>query len=522
MKPLALNLSQMKKVAGDDRSSTFLHPSGHKMVIAHQGVSALQRKQLEKMPVHKYADGGGVQGVSEESERLEQQGLKPAPPPEPARDITPPVMDSSAGVGAPSSAERVPAAAAAPDEDEETPQPAPAAAPTADAPLPGQLPPASGNFQKAYDQGQQAISEQQKINAATAKANADIQSQDLLDRQSLQQSYQGNMTDFLGQQKQFMKDYAAEHIDPKHYVENMSAGDKISTGIGLLLGGFSTPFTHQGNPALEFLNKQIDRDIAAQQARQDQQKTLIGANQALFHDQTMALNQTRVNMNDIYDHKIQLAASKLGTPQAKAQADMAHAKFAIENQALLQQNAVRGTVMARLQQGGQGLTAIDLSHAGFIPQEHAIKEQASIDAQKTAIAKTIELYNTLDKEQSAVNLLNPQSSRRVAAANAELVNAVMNASASKRLTHESVQQEIAPLQLLTTDDKETRNTKLQGVLNIIQRHADPTPYMSQIAPRSLPQYNQTSVGSNEGKTVVNQKTGQRAVIRNGKPVPIGG
>lgn len=528
MKPLALNLSKMKKIAGDQKSSTFLHPSGHKMVIAHAGVSALQRKQLEKMPVHAFAEGGPTSqpgpaqnitpdNIGDGYYRAPDGATEPNRAPASfASDIGGAIrqgVSDAAGafhdVFAPAASATVQAGkdfvqglagsdanAKEPAKKEDrapqsTAQQEASSSPIASAQS-GAIPlPATTDFPAAYKQGQQAITEQQKIDAAKAKANLDIQTQDLAQHQDLNQQFQDHLKDFNTHQQQFMQDYMNNHIDPKHYVENMSTGSKIATAIGMLLGGASSSVTGH-NPAAEILQKQIDRDIAGQQARQDQQKTIIGANQALYHDNVMAMNQTRINMNDIYDRQIQVAANKLGTPQAKANADAAHAKFAMENAALLQQNAMRATVMGHLQQGGTGLNAIDLSNAGIIPKEEAVKEQASIDAQKTAIAKTQELYKALNKEQTAGNLLNPQSSRRVDAMNAELVNAVMNASASKRLTRESVEAEISPLKIKTTDDDKTRGSKLQGVLNIIQRHADPTPYMSHYAPGSLPQYASTS------------------------------
>ena len=74
-----LNLSKMKKISSDGQSSVFQHPEGHTIRILHSALPALQRKQLEKLPVHqnkplemahggavtkkmvqKYADGGGV------------------------------------------------------------------------------------------------------------------------------------------------------------------------------------------------------------------------------------------------------------------------------------------------------------------------------------------------------------------------------------------------------------------------------------------------------------------------------
>lgn len=519
MKPMSLNLSKMKKVGGDQHSSTFMHPSGHQITIAHSGVSALQRKQLEGMSVHKMADGGDATPVNLDA-------------PIPAQFENPDagaVSRSSAVIphdeskDAPDSygvdkeawakANAAPKEMAPPPAQKENESRAPAASSS-----PG-IPFGVTDFSKAYQQGQQAISEQQKIDEAKSKANLDIQTQDLSHRQDLNKQFQDQLKDFNTHQQQYIQDYMKGHIDPKHYVDSMSTGQKILTGIGLFLGGAGAEGGK--NLAYESLQKNIDRDIASQQENIDKKKTLLSANQALYHDNVLALNQTRINMNDMMDHQIQLAASKLGTPQAKANADAAHAKFAMENYALLQQNAMRATVMKNLQSGGQNLNAVDLANAGLIPQAEAAKEQASIDAQKTAIAKTQELYNAFDKEQTAGNFLNPQSSRRVDALKAELVNAVMNASASKRLTHESIKAEIEPLMIKTTDDEKTRHEKEQGLLNIVQRHADPTPYMSRFAPKSLPAFGSSGSNPMEGKTA-SDSSGNRIVMRNGQWVPYGG
>lgn len=544
MKPLALNLSKMKKVAGDKNSSTFLHPSGHKMMIAHDGVSALHRNQLEKMPIQKMAEGGAP---SLEERTAIYQNAFPNMSPADIQAKAQADTDSQAATQASAVSDQdqklkdqadqdrsqmfngnqaqAPDQVAAPSESNPA-QRSPSSLPQLSQPQkqPSTLASASmgadANIPAAYRMGQQSISEQQKIDEAKSKANADIQTQDMAKRQDLNKNFQDSLNTFNDHQKQFMQDYMNNHINPNHYVENMSTGSKVASAIGMLLGGASSSVTGR-NPAADFLKQQIDRDIAAQSSRQDQQKTLLGANQALFHDNVMAMNQTRINMNDIYDHQIQLAASKLGTPQAKANADAKHAQFAIENAALLQQNAMRSTVMNHLKQGGSDVNAIDLANAGLIPKEEAVKEQSSIDAQKTAIAKTRELYSALNKEQTFSNILNPQSERRVEALNAELVNAVMNASASKRLTRESVEAEIGPLKIKTTDDDKTREDKEQGLLNIVERHADTTPYMSHFVPGSLPKYRSSVQNPLEGKTASDGK-GNRIVMKNGQWVPYGG
>lgn len=348
MKPLSLNLSKMKKIGGDKHSSTFMHPSGHHMVIAHSGVSALQRKQLEQMPIQKLAEGtpdGPVEPMHDQD-----AGPQPSVPP----------MD-------PAGTEQNPGPTEPQSPEESAPAPEAPAQPPAAVPGPG--------YAEAYQQGQRGISEQQSVDTAKSQANVGIQEKELTDRQKLQNEFTTQLQGFTQHHQRLMADYAAGHIDPKHYTENMTSGQKVATAIGLFLGGFSTPFTHQGNPAMDFLNKQIDRDIASQQEGLDQKKTLLGANQALFHDQLLAQQQTRIAMNDIYDHKIQLEAAKLGTPQAKANADMAHAKFAMENVSLLQQSAMRAAAL----KGGGGQDPARLVPF-LVPKEHQAKAFSEIDA----------------------------------------------------------------------------------------------------------------------------------------------
>lgn len=582
MKPLALNISKMKKVAGDDKSTTFLHPDGHQMVIAHSGVSALQRNQLAKLPFHKMADGGDTSDGETLGSAIGYPGSpKPKPqqpkmmanggdstlPPELAdipQDNTPPDPHDAGGgywqadpnssaannagsfvghtIGAGVSAAKniasdiaKPALGAVGDfikgavgvndanasippeaetgQSSAQPDAAPSQQAQPDQAPPSSPPPASGNFADAYAQGQRAIDEQAKIESAKAKANAEIQSQDLINRNSLNSDIQEHFQNFAGHQSDLMDDYAAGHIDPNHYMASMSDGQKAAAGIGLLLGGFASARTGH-NAAMDVINKQIDRDIESQRANQDTKKTLLGANQALYHDQQITDNQTRVNMNDIYDHKIQLAASQQGTPQAKAAADAAHAQFAIQNNQLLQQNAIRAAVMGRMHQGGSGLSAIDLQNAGLIPPADADKEQKSIDAQKRAIANTTELFNKMDQEQTGMNYLNPQSKQRVAALNAQLVQTIMDASPSKRLTPESVKAEIEPFEIGTFNDPKTRQAKMAGVLRVIQQNADPTPYMSQYAPHSLPQYEQNSGAPASAQPVerIDRKSGKVALF----------
>lgn len=506
MKPMALNLSKMKKIAGDEKSSTFVHPSGHKMVIAHSGVSHIQRKQLEQLPIEKMADGGEALNSNDSNALSPAGGDTPTPSvPDPDQSVDPRLAYVGAADlqkedantanakkqwkdGADLAAPVVPSPSA--DSNGSPPDRAPSG--TA-APLSA---PQSGiDLQGAYNQGQRAIDEKAAVEAQQSKANQAIQENDVAARQSLADDFKNNQAAFMKHQQDFMNDYANNHIDPRHYQENMSTGSKIASAIGLFLGGAGSATTGS-NPALDFLNKQIDRDISGQQSRIDQQKTLLGANQEMYHDQLLSQNQTRANMNDIYDRQIQLAATKLGTPQAKALADQAHSQFALQNSQLLQQNALRATVLKSVQQGGHGLDAMDLAHAGFMSPEQAEKEQSSLNQSKAAVAQANNLFDQLDKEQSAGNSMNPQSYARVKQLGAQITPLVMDENPSKRLTTESYEKEIAPFIYSTGATKETRQAARQGVLNLIKAaHDGNAPTMAKYAPGSLPNYSAPGAGS---------------------------
>lgn len=488
-----LNLASFKKIKTDQKSSTFKNEQGHEIKIAHKGLRPEQLKSMSMLPMHMESGGYAM------SEGADPNMDNPAP------------VESQNDQSSFQPQAEISTQETQPVEGQGQPVQDPNAMPIGDMKTPVDV-------NAAYQQGQQGIKENQQYESDLSKARQGVEENDIQDRQDLIDGTKRNFQEFKDQQQKFIADYANNHIDPNHYVESMGSAQKAKTAIGLFLGGWGSAYTHQGNPALDFLNKQIDRDIEAQKATLGQKKTLLEANQGLYHDSVLADNATRIQMNDIYAHQIQNEADKLGTQKAKAAADLASSQFALSNSALLQQNAIRATALHSLQTtGGKGMDALSLSQAGLIPQQEAEKEQKSIEAQKTAIEATKSLFAQLNKEQTGSNILNPQSYARVRALKAELVNAVMNASASKRLTRESVHEEIEPLLSKTFNTDETRQTQLDGLLNIVGRHADPTPYMQKIAPNSLPKYPFNSSASD--KYTVGQTgyvNGQKVQIINAK------
>ena len=86
-----MNLSSFKKVAEDKHSATMMHKDGHKMVIA-AALPAIQRKQLEKLPV--YMDGGDIESSDDSMDQPMVPQDQAAQQDTPV-DVAQPTMDRS-------------------------------------------------------------------------------------------------------------------------------------------------------------------------------------------------------------------------------------------------------------------------------------------------------------------------------------------------------------------------------------------------------------------------------------------
>jgi hypothetical protein len=118
------------------------------------------------------------------------------------------------------------------------------------------------------------------------------------------------------------KELSEQKIDPNAFIADKSVPGKMALGIGLILGGMGGGLAHQGNPALDFLNKQIDRNIEGQKLQMDQKKNLLAAHMDQFKDLYTASQMLRVNHLDQLENQVKMAAAKAQTPLAQAQANM--------------------------------------------------------------------------------------------------------------------------------------------------------------------------------------------------------
>jgi hypothetical protein len=322
-----LDLSKFSKTAQDKHTATLKHSDGHTMTILLKALPPIQREQLGRL---KMADGGDVQ--SDDS----GDAKSPAP-----ANITI-NAGSAAPAQAPVSAAAQPMAGTTPvtynpavqmgQADTGTNVPAPVQPESNLNPNGTMNPGAVARNTQLANQGQQQVdtahaegmtgNEQNYIDQATAAAGQ-------------RQRYLNDITGHVNALNQYAQD---NPINPNHYAENLSAPAKVTTALSLLLGGFGQGMTGGSNPGMDFLNKQMDRDIQGQRDRMDQQKTIYGAYHQLYGDSVATNAATKASMIDIYQHRANQIAAQLGTPQAAAKAAALGAQGAAEKSKLLQES----------------------------------------------------------------------------------------------------------------------------------------------------------------------------------------
>lgn len=356
-----MNLSKFKinKALSDKTHTMMQHEDGHQLKIRHGALSAKMRKEIEKL---KMADGGEVPssgpcrnpncksvgqahpncqcyanggmickccvgGHVEDKKKYADGGavdmsdvMAPVNPPAPAAEIPVPAIPGENGlpINPP-----IPEGANPPQKPTAEPMDAiPEEVPAPAAPAPAPQSPSAGeppaDIMHAYKQEkagiQQASAAQQKLGQEQEKhLTAQVQA-----TSDLMQKYQSHVKQLDDERQALQDDIKNSHIDPSQYLGSQESGSRIATAIGLMLGGMGGGGT--SNLALDFVNKQIDRDIEAQKANLGKKENLLSANMKQYGNLRDATDMTKIMMNDIVSDQLKAAAAKAATPMAKADA----------------------------------------------------------------------------------------------------------------------------------------------------------------------------------------------------------
>jgi hypothetical protein len=336
-----LNFKDWKIAGHDGQKATLKHANGHEMTIALKALPKIQKEQILRLAkASEYKDGGSVQKFDDDPNLVSADN---------SDDDAKPSQSTQAAGGTHITINAAPATAA----------PAPVVAPAANpaaayaakpvnvtAPEVSNAVPnlnANGtmNPSAVAQNAQEAVKGQQAIDVAKTGAAVPIEQGYIGGVGDTQKNAQALYNQMSGHVEDFNKYIQANPINPNAYVENMGDAKKTLTGLGLILGGVGAgQLGSTDNPALRFLNSQIDRDIEGQKSRINNQRTVLGAYNDLYGEGVTANNLTRASLLDVYGHKAQLLADQLGTPQAKVNAQQLGANIALEKSKLLQDSAV--------------------------------------------------------------------------------------------------------------------------------------------------------------------------------------
>lgn len=377
-----MNFKDWEKVSEDSKTVTMKHPKGHSMTIALSGLPKIMREQLMRI---KMAEGGKVSGTSEQgkdvrrAKKMKEEGdpdhekwgeiakdeakgraaeerfVKPKMKglarggevkhyDEGAAPVSQDSSDDSSSpdpthttnvivnaqpqpsIGAQLTPQVAPQAAQAPPSLR-----APTAEPEAPPPQAQGGDPLAQQAKQTLDanaQAQQGYKEKGEAEGAQAQALLPAAEENTKKLQNIADLQQRYTEQFAQEGNDLLEDMKkGVVVNPKNYQENMGSGQKVSTAIGLMLGGLGTPFGGT-NYAYDFLNKQIDRDIQAQKDTFGQQKSLYSFYMDRYNNEMAATKLASATLNDIYSSKIQQEALRVGTPLAMAKAKIDTAALA--------------------------------------------------------------------------------------------------------------------------------------------------------------------------------------------------
>lgn len=458
----AMNLSKFKKVSGDKDHTVMEHEDGHTMKISHRALSPKMRAEISKLPMHKdakkmaeggevketfggekkgtksigdiigypsstkkksYAEGGEVIRRGKlEIEPIEQEHkLDIEEIPQKKLEIEEIKMADGGDVpqsmpiaSSPQAIPPIPAqfAMSAPEEASVNPvnQMPQGAAPQPEAPQASPLMPQAPQQQDSntpdlmhgYQQQAQGIQGQANAQAQQGKEEAGALKSQLKQVNNLMGDYQTHFQDIDNERKALIDDINKTHIDPNRYMGSMDFGSKVSTAIGLALGGLGQGLIGGQNQALDYINKQIDRDIDAQKAELGKKDTLLSANMKRFGNLKDATEMTRLMQNDIITSKLKMAEAKAQSPMAKARAQQLLGQLEQQTAPIAQQLATR-RMLDQTNQTSQNGQQAQVDPASFVPSVVPESHQEAVYKELERAQNTRKAADSILKNFDAVS-----------------------------------------------------------------------------------------------------------------------
>lgn len=272
--------------------------------------------------IQKFAEGGEASGKYEGTDIGGGAGVPDSPPPvtvnvnagTPAPSVGDQVSQAMSGRFAPAPMASSPAA---PSE----PVPVAPRAPAVQAPAPTSFVQQGQGAQALSEKG---VREQGAAEAQAADANAQVLQQNNARMQKVMEGYTQSRASLDKEHEDLTQAVMNQKIDPDRYWHNKSLPGKISTAIGVILGGIGAGLQHSTtNQALQVVQDAIKQDIDAQKAELGKKQTLLSVNLERYKNLDAATAATMAQMNSLVAGQLQLNAAKSGNLRAKGNTDYA-------------------------------------------------------------------------------------------------------------------------------------------------------------------------------------------------------
>lgn len=374
MKKHIFELNNFKKVSENASHAILKHPDGHEIKVSKAALAPHLKKQLLKLPMH-MADGGEVDPMKSSSEdeavmpanemQTADRSLASAPieaAPMPEKNFLQKADDYMQSIGAygspslkPNAEKKAPMAQAPMAQAPAAPQNYQLGAPQNRQPNAAQAIAASPDYLNQMKQGYgmegQGIQGQAQALSAQGQAAVKSAEQHAADMQSLMVDHEKHSLQLQNEIQNTIHDINNNHIDPNHYMNSKSGAGKVATAIGLILGGIGGALTHQENPAMKFIQSQIDRDVDAQKSDLGKKENMLSAYFKQTNDLHAATAMTKAFYAEKYANDLQKAAATAQSPLAKAAALKEAGNLKIQAAQALQPVAIKQTVMSGIQKG---------------------------------------------------------------------------------------------------------------------------------------------------------------------------
>jgi len=421
-----------------------------------------------------YADGGEIpfdKLIPQEQADAAPYGLTPAQAQMAPQAQQAPAPQAPAPMpGAPSVDIAEPQAPqAAPEDQGQEPQAAQEQPQMAPQPPQAQSP----DIMHGYGEQQAGIAKQSAAESEAAKTTEATLMGQAKGLQNTLDQYQSAHKEIDDEVKNFQQDIVDGHIDPNHYLGSMDTGQKIATGIALALGGLGGSLHGGGNQALDFLNKQIDRDIDAQKAALGKKETLLSAAMRKYGNLRDATDMTRMMMMAGAQTGIQAAQAKANSQVALARGQQLSGQLEAQIAPLVQQAAMRKMLEQAGQNYGPGggpshLIKEDPAKfvASQVPTEHQKGVFAELERAENTRRMTPPILKAFDESAEALTGLGRAGAlvKRPRELNAlhQLISTTVTdlTGTARQAEFDAVEKNLLPNQYDTAADKATKRQAL--------------------------------------------------------------